>query len=135
MSELTKPLATYSHTRRGTDLVFVAGQGCRDPKTNNYVGVTRDMTGKVTAHDIEAQTTGVLRNIELALQQEGLDRRDIIDVQVFITTMADFPGMNKIWNQFFEGVTPPPTRTTVAVAALPGDNFVEMKTVAAQRAK
>lgn len=130
MTTLTKPLAQYSHARRVGDLLFVAGQGCRDPETNAYAGVTRDASGKVTAHDIEKQTAGVLANIERVLQANNLTRRHIVDVQVFLTDMVDFPGMNKVWNQFFAEGTPP-TRTTVAVRQLPGDNFVEMKTVAA----
>jgi enamine deaminase RidA (YjgF/YER057c/UK114 family) len=46
--------------------------------------------------------------------------------------MADFADMNHVWNEFFSG-KPAPTRTTVAVADLPGMNFVEMKAIAAIR--
>ncbi|MBM4251667.1 MAG: RidA family protein [Deltaproteobacteria bacterium] len=127
---LTKPMATYVHTRRVGSLLFVAGQGSRDPVTNAYAGVTRDSMGLVTAHDIAAQTAAVLANVERALKAEGLSRADLVDVTVFLTDMGEFQAMNEVWNEFF-AATPAPTRTTVAVVRLPGDNFVEMKAIAA----
>ena len=130
---LTKPLASYSHTRRVGQLIFVAGQGCRDPNTNAYRGLTLATDGAVVSYDIREQARGVLENIERALRSEGLDRSAIVDVQVFLTDMKDFPGMNEVWNEFFKEVSPLPTRTTVAVKSLPGTNFVEMKTVAQAR--
>ncbi len=125
-------MAQYSHARRVGDLLFVAGQGCRHPETDAYVGVTRDAAGKVIAHDIQAQTAGVLANLERVLAANGLTRRHVVDVTVFLTDMAEFDGMNQVWNRFFAEV-PPPARTTVAVRALPGDNFVEMKAIATTR--
>lgn len=127
---LTKPMATYVHTRRVGSLLFVAGQGSRDPVTDAYAGVTRDGAGRVIAHDIAAQTAAVLANVERALKAEGLSRADLVDVTVFLTDMAEFSAMNQVWNDFFAS-TPAPTRTTVAVVRLPGDNFVEMKAIAA----
>lgn len=132
ISPLTKPLAAYSHTRRVGSLVFVAGQGCRDPQTGSYLGLTTNPDGTVASYDIKVQAQGVLANIERAIGQHGLNRSHIIDVQVFLTNMKDFDGMNTIWNSFFGDVSTPPTRTTVAVLALPGSNFIEMKAVAAQ---
>jgi len=129
MSQLTKPLASYVHTRRAGGLIFVAGQGCRDPQTNTYTGLTMNPDGTVASYDIRAQALGVLTNIERALQAEGADRSHIIDVNVFLTDMKDFQAMNEIWNKFFEGHSGP-TRTTVAVRQLPGLNFIEMKAVA-----
>lgn len=126
---LTMPLASYAHTRRVGDLIFVAGQGCRDPKTNTYAGVTYDDQGKIKSYDIAAQARGVLQNIELALLSEGLSRQHLVDVQVFLCDMKDFAAMNQVWNEFFMD-SPLPTRTTVAVSKLPGDNFVEMKAIA-----
>lgn len=130
MTNLTKPLASYVHTRRVGSVIFVAGQGCRDPQTNGYVGLTLNPDGSVASYDIRAQALGVLTNIERALKAEGCDRSDIVDVNVFLTDMKDFDAMNEVWNKFFEGQGTP-TRTTVAVKQLPGLNFVEMKAIAA----
>ncbi len=129
-SELTRPLARYSHARRVGSLLFIAGQGARDPGTDLEAGVTIDAAGKVTSYDIAVQTQAVLVNVERALAPYGLTRTDIVDVQVFLTDMADFAAMNAVWNDFFAHGEPP-TRTTVAVKTLPGKNFVEMKAIAA----
>lgn len=128
--QLTTPLARYTHSRRVGALLYVAGQGCRNPLTNDYAGLTRDPNGKVLTYDIRAQTASVLGNIEAVLITHGLDRSALVDIQVFLTDMADFEAMNEIWNQFFCEVSPPPTRTTVAVKQLPGLNFIEMKAIA-----
>lgn len=133
MSEvvLTKPLATYSHCRRVGDILFIAGQGCRDPHTNIWAGVTFDANNKPTHIDFAAQVRGVLRNIEDVLKTNGLTRANLVDVQVFLTNMDEqFATMNAIWNEFFGGVELTPTRTTVAVSGLPGLNKIEMKSMA-----
>ena len=130
---LTQPLARYAHVRCVGSLIFVAGQGCRDPLTDQYAGLTLAPDGTILAYDIAAQTIGVLNNIERALAAIGLDRRALVDVNVFLTDMRDFAAMNKVWNDFFGDCDPPPTRTTVAVAKLPGHNFVEMKSIAERR--
>jgi reactive intermediate/imine deaminase len=127
---LTKPLARYVHTRRVGDLLFVAGQGCRNPADDQCVGLRRDASGQIVGHDIAEQTRGVFANINRVLEAEGLTRADLVDITVFLKSMADFPAMNQVWNEYFAGL-PTPTRTTVAVADLPGDNFVEMKAIAA----
>jgi reactive intermediate/imine deaminase len=129
---LTKALASYVHTRIVGELVFVAGQGCRDPKTNNYRGLTRTLDGQITNVDIREQAAGVLDNIEKALSAHNLSRSDIVDVTVFLKSMDYFQDMNMVWNGFFKD-SPLPTRTTVAVADLPGDNYVEMKAIAKLR--
>ena len=127
---LTKPLATYVHSRRVGSLLFIAGQGSRDPETNGYGGITRDAAGRVASHDIEAQAAAVLTNIERVLHSQGLDRSHLVDITVFLTNMDEFPQMNAVWNRYFSE-SPAPTRTTVAVTRLPGDNFIEMKAIAA----
>lgn len=128
---LTKPLATYSHSRRVGDVLFIAGQGCRDPKTNIWAGITFDAQGKATHVDFAAQVRGVLSNIEDVLKSNGLTRANLVDVQVFLTDMdKQFATMNSIWNEFFAGIELLPTRTTVAVSGLPGLNQIEMKSMA-----
>jgi enamine deaminase RidA (YjgF/YER057c/UK114 family) len=129
--ELTKPLANYAHTRRRGELVFLAGQGCRDPKTDIWAGVTFDAQGKPAQIDFEAQVRGVFRNIDAALQSGGLTRHHILDVQVFLTDLhQQFSTLNKVWDEYFQGAPQLPTRTTIGVSQLPGLNLVEMKVIA-----
>jgi len=129
-TKLTRPFGKYVHARRAGTLLFLAGQGARDPETDAYAGLSFDAAGDLTAHDTAAQSRAVLANIERALAANGLDRRHLVDVTVFLTDMAEFEAMNGAWAEFFAECAPP-TRTTVAVRGLPGLNFVEMKAVAA----
>jgi 2-aminomuconate deaminase len=128
---LTKALARYSHARRVGQLLFLAGQGARDPSTNREAGVVVNEAGEVLSRDISVQTRAVFANVERALLSHGLCRKDIVDVQVFLVDMEDFAVMNTVWNDFFAECEPAPTRTTVAVRQLPGKNFIEMKAIAA----
>lgn len=129
--ELTKPLANYAHTRRLGDIVFLAGQGCRDPKTDVWAGVTFDAQGKPGQIDFEAQVRGVFRNIDAALQSSALTRNNILDVQVFLTDLKQqFSTLNKIWDEYFKDIHQLPTRTTIGVSQLPGFNLIEMKVIA-----
>jgi len=130
---LTKPLASYPHIRQVGDLYFLAGQGCRDPDTDQCTGLIKDALGETIGYDIDAQTRGVFSNIKRVLQSVGLEHDDLIDVTVFLTSMDDFSSMNEVWNEFFSSSTHPPTRTTIAVAKLPGENYIEMKAIACRR--
>src|SRR5690606_28653741 len=123
--KLTKPFAKYPHYRRAGRIITIAGQGCRDPQTDQYAGITRDSVGKITGYDIVAQTKGVIRNIERALAAAGLNKTHLVDVTVYLKSMKDFAHMNTVWNDWVPD--PSPTRTTVAVSGLPGDNYIEMK--------
>jgi len=124
-----KALGSYSHAVKVGNLVFVAGQGCRDPKTGVEAGITMDAGGKVTAYDIEVQTRGVLKNLSTVLEAAGLSLSDVIDATVFLKSMDDFDRYNKVWAEHFT-IECPPARTTVAVADLPGRNYIEIKAIA-----
>ena len=129
--QLTKPLASYAHLRRHGEMVFIAGQGCRSPKTDIWAGVSFDAQGKPIEFDFEAQVRGVFANIDAVLQSGGLTRANIIDVQVFLTDLKQhFSALNKVWDEYFHDVKNLPTRTTIGVKELPGFNLVEMKVIA-----
>ena len=130
--KMTEPFADYPHIRKVGPLYFLAGQGCRDPETNQCCGLELDDEGNIMTYNIADQTIGVLHNVERVLKSANLDRSHIVDVQVFLTNMDDFSEMNRVWNEFFLEVDSP-TRTTVAVKGLPGQNFVEMKVIAAEK--
>jgi enamine deaminase RidA (YjgF/YER057c/UK114 family) len=133
--KLARPFAAYAHSRRVGELIFLAGQGCRDPESDRYRGIQRHSDGSIASYDIKEMTRGVFRNMERALAVHGLSLSDLVDVTVYLKSMSDFEAMNSVWNDEFKDHQPP-TRTTVAVADLPGDNLVEMKGIAAdQRAR
>ena len=126
-------LAAYPHARRAGDFVFVSGVSSRRPDgTHDGVELQRNAEGEVVAthKDIAAQTEAVLRNIDAILQAAGGTLKDVVDIAVFLVDMGDYAGMNAVYNRHFNAETGP-SRTTVAVAALPHPNLlVEMKAVA-----
>lgn len=123
-------LAHYPHARRVGDLVFVSGISSRRPD-NTHAGVTIDEDGTVYK-DIAEQTRAVLENLEVILKAAGCDLSHVVDITVFLVNMADYQGMNAVYNTFFDAQTGP-TRTTVAVHQLPHPNLlIEVKAIAAR---
>ena len=107
----------YNHAVRVGDLLFCAGQIPLDPATSNLV-----------AGDIEAQTERVLRNVKAILDDQGLTFANVVKSTVFLTNLADFAGMNKVYSQFFTADFP--ARSTIQVAALPKGANVEIEVIA-----
>jgi 2-aminomuconate deaminase len=123
------PLGAYSHAVKAAGLLFISGQGARDAKTGKEAGVTLNSEGKVTAYDIEVQTRAVLDNLTTVLKASGCGMTDLVEVNVFLKDMADFQKYNRVYSEYFS-FADPPARTTVQVAGLPGDNFIEIKAIA-----
>jgi len=98
----------YSHWRRAGDFVIISGQ----------LGVLPD---HATTTFAEGGTAGELRqalkNAEAALEGAGAALADVVKASLFVTDMADFAACNEVWLGVFSD--PLPTRTAVAVAALP----------------
>ena len=123
------PLGAYSHAIRAGNLLFLSGQGCRDPLTGIEAGIAMDADGKVTNYEITAQTRGCITNMERVLKAAGLALTDLVDVTVFLADMKDFAAYNKVYAEYFS-FPEPPARTTIQAAALPGRNFIEIKAIA-----
>jgi enamine deaminase RidA (YjgF/YER057c/UK114 family) len=64
------------------------------------------------AMDIGGQTREVLAAIDALLARAGTDKSHLLRAQIFLADMADFPGMNAVWDQWVvPGHTP--VRATV----------------------
>jgi len=82
------------------------------------------------AQDIAGQTAQVLRQIDALLARAGTDRSRILMCQIFIADLADFPGMNAVWEQWLVPGQAPPRATVQASLARP-EWRVEMVVTAA----
>ncbi|PJK10915.1 2-aminomuconate deaminase [Lysobacteraceae bacterium NML08-0793] len=126
-----KPLGHYPHARRVGDLLFLSGIGPRNPKTNQVPGNQYDAEGRLTGHDIAAQTHAVFANVREVLESSGATWQDLIDVTVYLTDMAqDFARYNAIWAEYFPDIANAPCRTTLGISALPAPIAIELKCVA-----
>jgi 2-iminobutanoate/2-iminopropanoate deaminase len=113
-----KPAGPYAPGVAYERLLFVSGQGARDPKTEQMVGP-----------DVESQTEQVLKNIQTILQAGGSDLQYVLRCGVYLTDMSEFAKMNAVYARMFGGHTP--ARTTVQVSALPAEGLrVEIDCVA-----
>ena len=106
----------YSQAVRLGNLVFTAGQIGLDPAT-----------GKLR-EGLEAQTEQVLANLQAVLTAAGSDLSRVLKTTIFLTNMADFAAVNRIYGRHFGDA--PPARSTVAVAALPLGALVEIEAIA-----
>ena len=103
--EAPQPRGPYSQAIVSDGLVFVAGQACVNPKTNN-----------LEFGDIRSETQQTLQNIRAVLEAAGSSFKDVVRVGVFLADMNDFAAMNEVYQQFFPENQP--ARSTVG-AQLP----------------
>src|SRR5215471_3336523 len=97
-------------------LIYVAGQGAHD---------TRDQK----EWTIESHTTNVMDKIKKHVEIGGGTMDTVLQANVFLTKIENWDGMHKVFATYFPHGGP--ARTTVAVAALPGDSLVEINCIAA----
>ena len=97
-------------------LAYIAGVGAHD-------------TGPAESWEIGSHTTKVLDNIKKLVEAAGSNMDDVVQLTVFLAKIDYYDGMNKVFKTYFPHGGP--ARTTVAVAALPGNSLVEINCVAA----
>jgi 2-aminomuconate deaminase len=121
------PRGSFPHAKRAGDYIFVSGTSSRAPD-DSIVGATVDESG-LPRLDIRAQTRAVIENIRDILAAFDCGLADLVEVSSFLVDMADFDAYNEVYAEYF--TADGPTRTTVAVRALPHPLLlVEMKAVA-----
>ena len=125
-----KPVGAYPHARKVGDLLYLSGVGPRQPGTNEIPGgPIHDSNGNPLDYDIKAQTQAVVDNIARILEEAGSSINNVLDVTSFLIDMdRDFKGYNEVWAETLGKVGP--TRTTLAIRALPTPIAVEMKVIA-----
>ena len=126
-----KALGNYSHAVVHGDLIFVSGIASRNPVTNQVPGLKLDPQGRKVSYDIRAETRATLETIEQILEAAGSGLDRVLEINTYLTDMNDFASYNEVYAEFFP--LHRPARTTIGVAALPGNISVEMKAVAVKR--
>jgi 2-iminobutanoate/2-iminopropanoate deaminase len=108
----------------------VNGQPLYSPELSfgNMVYVSGKGPGTGFSGDIKAQTKNVLDQIEESLKLAGSSMDKVLKVNVYLTDMSNFAGMNESYIGRFG--SDPPVRTTVAVVAIPDGTLVEIDCIA-----
>ena len=104
-SDVPQPRGPYSPAIVADGFVFVAGQACVNPQTN-----------EMEYGDVQSETRRTLQNIRTILEAAGSSLKEVVRVGVFLADMKDFAAMNEVYKQFFPENQP--ARTTVG-AQLP----------------
>ncbi|PXW94997.1 enamine deaminase RidA (YjgF/YER057c/UK114 family) [Sphaerotilus hippei] len=71
------------------------------------------------SQDITGQTTQVLAMIDRLLERAGSDRSRLLMVQIYLADLADFDGMNAVWDTWVVPGHTPPRATVQARLARP----------------
>lgn len=99
-------------------LIFVSGQLPVDPQS-----------GKLLEGNIQTLTSQVIDNIEAILKTAGSSLKNVVRTDVFLIDLKEFPKMNEIYAQRFNGPVLP-ARQTIQVAALPLGSAIEISCIA-----
>jgi 2-iminobutanoate/2-iminopropanoate deaminase len=97
-------------------LIYVSGQGAHDSRDK------KDWT-------IESHTSMVMDKVKKMVEIGGGTMDTVLQTNVFLVNIEHWDAMTKVFATYFPHGGP--TRTTVAVAALPGDSLVEINCIAA----
>jgi len=108
--DVIMPIVTYN------GMIFVSGQGAHDSRDQ------KEWT-------IESHTTMVMDKIKKLVEVGGGSMDTVLQANVFLAKIEHWDGMTKVFGTYFPHGGP--TRTTVAIAALPGDSLVEINCIAA----
>jgi 2-iminobutanoate/2-iminopropanoate deaminase len=111
-----KPAGPYSQAIKAGKFLFVSGQIAIDPKE-----------GKIVSAEIRGQTVRVMENIKAILQAASYNLSDVIQSNVYLSSMTLFSEFNSLYSEYFEKDFP--TRATVGVELMPSA-LVEISVVA-----
>jgi 2-iminobutanoate/2-iminopropanoate deaminase len=111
-----KPAGPYSQAIRVDKFLFVSGQVAIDPKES-----------KIVADDIRGQTARVMENIKAVLQAAGYNFSNVIQSNVYLSSMELFSEFNSEYSKYFDKEFP--ARATVGTELMP-NALVEISVVA-----
>ena len=94
---------------------------------SGMIGVN-PQTGKAPEGGTLAQAEQAFENIKTVLAELGADTGDVLKTTVFLTNIADFSEVNKVYAEVFGPVYP--ARTCVEVSALPMGLSIEVECIA-----
>lgn len=110
------PVGSYSQAVATGNTVYLSGQIGLDPTTNKLVN------GGVQEHAHQ-----IFKNMQAVCQAAGGSLAQMVKLNVFLTSMSDFPIINDVMPQYFS--EPYPARAAVAVKALPLGVDIEIEGV------
>lgn len=91
------------------------------------------LSGQTDAQgDISCQTTHILKRVEQLLEANGSDKAHLLRVEIFLSDIADFAGMNAVYDAWLADV-PKPARACVITKLVQEPFRVEIVVTALQK--
>ena len=115
------PIAPYSPATQVNGFIFISGQ----------IGINPD-TG-IPYDNINDETTKVMDNIKLIIDEAGASMNDIMKTTILLTNISNFGIVNEIYSSYFNENDGYPARATFAVVALPAQANIEIEAIAYKR--
>ena len=85
-------------------------------------------SGKIVGNDVKEQAKQCLNNIKAIVESIDHVMDDVVKINIFLKNISDIDAVDEVYTTFFQSDLP--TRTTVAVAALPmNDALVQIDAV------
>jgi len=109
-----KGIGPYSQTVAFSHYNHISAQLPLDPKT-----------GEMVAGGVKEQAGQCLENIKAILESIDHVMDDVVRITIFLKNISDIDAVDEVYTIFFPSYVP--TRTTVAVAALPMDALVQIE--------
>jgi 2-iminobutanoate/2-iminopropanoate deaminase len=110
-------IGPYSQAVRVGDRLYLSGQLGLDPSSGKFAG-----------QDFEAQARQALENQKAILEDAGFSLKDVVQCQVFVTDMDNYPVFNTIYKEYF--LENFPARAVLEVSRIPADGLAEIMMVA-----
>ncbi|MGZ5410847.1 MAG: RidA family protein [Aeromicrobium sp.] len=82
-------------------------------------------SGQIVPGGAKEQAAQCFKNIKAVLESTGHVMDDVVRISVFVKNISDVAAVDDVYASFFPGYVP--TRTTVAVTALPKDALVQIE--------
>jgi 2-iminobutanoate/2-iminopropanoate deaminase len=111
------PIGPYNQAILMKDTLYISGQICIDPATNNLKN-----------KDLQEESHQVMQNLKSILHEAGMSFKNVVKTTIFLTDMNRFSEVNEIYGKYFDGDFP--ARETVQVSALPKFVNVEISMIA-----
>jgi 2-iminobutanoate/2-iminopropanoate deaminase len=114
---VSTPIGPYAPARRVGDWVITSGQVGLAPDENGAPALVEGGT--------IPQLHQALANVATVLAGQGASLRDVVKTTLYLIDMGEFTAVNEVWVEYF--TEDRPTRSAVAVAALPAGARVEVE--------
>jgi 2-iminobutanoate/2-iminopropanoate deaminase len=112
------PRGFYSQAVRAGDFLYIAGQ------------LPLDRNGQMVQGSVGEQARATLRNVEAILKAAGAGLAQLVSVTVYVSDVAHWPEVNRIYEEVLREVPVPPARAVVPVKDMHYGALVEIQATA-----